>query len=157
MLEKAYFFCLDLGKCLVPGGICVCWRGEGRISLKNLFKIISLFFPITVSMFISEFVVFVSLSVISDSLQPRELKPIRPLCPWNSPGKNTGVGIAIPFSRGSFWPRIKPGSPALQAHSLLSESAGDRGIIWSSWTLRRGLWCGFISSYFWRDVGLADS
>ena len=31
LLEKAYFFCLDLGKCLVPGGICVCWRGEGRI------------------------------------------------------------------------------------------------------------------------------
>ena len=28
---------------------------------------------------------------------------------------------AIPFSRGSFQPRIKPGSPALQADSLPSE------------------------------------
>ena len=27
----------------------------------------------------------------------------RLLCPWNSPGKNTGVGIL--FSRGSSWPR----------------------------------------------------
>ena len=25
-------------------------------------------------------------------------------CPWNSPGKNTR-GVAIPFSRGSSWPR----------------------------------------------------
>ena len=31
-----------------------------------------------------------SCSVMSDSLQPME--PARLLCPWNSPGKNTGVG-----------------------------------------------------------------
>ena len=30
--------------------------------------------------------------VVSNSLQPQELQPIRLLCPWNSPGKNTGVG-----------------------------------------------------------------
>ena len=28
---------------------------------------------------------------MSDTLQPHELKPARFLCPWNSPGKNTGV------------------------------------------------------------------
>ena len=33
-------------------------------------------------------------------LCPRQL-----LCPWNSPGKNTGVGVVTPFSRGSSWPR----------------------------------------------------
>ena len=31
-------------------------------------------------------------SVVSNSLQPRGLYPARPLCPWDSPGKNTGVG-----------------------------------------------------------------
>ena len=31
-------------------------------------------------------------SVLSDSLQPHELWPARLLCPWDSPGKNTGVG-----------------------------------------------------------------
>ena len=31
-------------------------------------------------------------SVVSDSLQPHGLKPARLLCPWNSPGKNSGVG-----------------------------------------------------------------
>ena len=31
-------------------------------------------------------------SVLSDSLQPHELQPTRLLCPWNFPGKNTGVG-----------------------------------------------------------------
>ena len=33
----------------------------------------------------------VSWSVVSDSLPPHELEPSRLICPWNSPGKNTGV------------------------------------------------------------------
>ena len=40
-----------------------------------------------------EMLVFtLSHSVMSDSLQPNGLQPTRLLCPWNSPGKNTGVG-----------------------------------------------------------------
>ena len=31
-------------------------------------------------------------SVVSDSLWPHGLQPARLLCPWDSPGKNTGVG-----------------------------------------------------------------
>ena len=46
----------------------------------------------------------VSCSVVCDSLWPDGLQPASLLCPWNSPGKNTGVGC-IPFSRGSSWPR----------------------------------------------------
>ena len=34
----------------------------------------------------------ISRSVMSDSLRSRGLQPVRLLCPWNSPGKNTGVG-----------------------------------------------------------------
>ena len=33
-----------------------------------------------------------SRSVVSNSLQPCGLQPIRLLCPWEFPGKNTGVG-----------------------------------------------------------------
>ena len=33
-----------------------------------------------------------SCSVVSHSLQPRGLQPTRLLCPWDSPGKNAGVG-----------------------------------------------------------------
>ena len=36
--------------------------------------------------------VCVSCLVVSDSVQPHRLQPTRPLCPWDSPGKNTGVG-----------------------------------------------------------------
>ena len=36
--------------------------------------------------------VCVSRSVVSDSLWPHGLQPARLLCPWDSPGKNTGVG-----------------------------------------------------------------
>ena len=34
----------------------------------------------------------VSFLVVSNSYQPQGLQPTRVLCPWNSPGKNTGVG-----------------------------------------------------------------
>ena len=34
-----------------------------------------------------------SRSVVSDSLRPYVLYPTRLLCPWDSPGKNTRVGI----------------------------------------------------------------
>ena len=34
----------------------------------------------------------VSHSAVSDSLRPHGLQPARLLCPWDSPGKNTGVG-----------------------------------------------------------------
>ena len=39
----------------------------------------------------------VSCSVISDSLKPYGLQPIRLLCQQNSPGKNTGVGCHFLF------------------------------------------------------------
>ena len=35
--------------------------------------------------------VYVSRSVVSDSMRPHGLEPTRPLCPWDSPGKSTGV------------------------------------------------------------------
>ena len=31
-------------------------------------------------------------SVVSDSVRPHRRQPTRPCCPWDSPGKNTGVG-----------------------------------------------------------------
>ena len=44
------------------------------------------------------------------------------LSPWNSPGKNTG--LPFPSLGGLPDPGIKPGSPALQADSLLTELRG---------------------------------
>ena len=51
------------------------------------------------------------------------MEPFRLLCPWNSPGKNTGVGSNLPaiFSSNLPDPGIEPGSPALRVDSLLSE------------------------------------
>ena len=43
------------------------------------------------------FIYSVSCSVTSDSLKPHELQPTRLLCPWNSPGKNTGVDCHSPL------------------------------------------------------------
>ena len=60
---------------------------------------------------------------------PMDYSPPRLLCPWNSPGKNTGVGShsllqGIFLSQGSE-PGIKPRSPTLQGDSLLSEPPGS--------------------------------
>ena len=45
-----------------------------------------------------------SRSVVSDSLRPHGLQPARPLCPWDAPGKNTGVGCQGIFpTQGSNW------------------------------------------------------
>ena len=35
---------------------------------------------------------FLSRSVVSDSCDPHGLQSTRLLCPWDAPGKNTGVG-----------------------------------------------------------------
>ena len=42
-----------------------------------------------------------SCSVVSDSLRSHGLQPTRLLCPWDSPGKNTGVGCHF-LLQGSF-------------------------------------------------------
>ena len=66
----------------------------------------------------------VSCSVLFVSLALHGLKPSRLLCPWNSSGKNTGVG-SHSLLQGIFPdPGIKPGSPALQADSLPFEPSG---------------------------------
>ena len=64
--------------------------------------------------------VCVSRSVVSNSLQPHGLYPARLLCPWNSLGKNTGVG-SHSLLQGIVPCGIEPKSPASQANSLPSE------------------------------------
>ena len=44
---------------------------------------------------VKEVCVCVTCSVVSDSLQPYRLWPTRLLCPWDFPGKNTGMGCHI--------------------------------------------------------------
>ena len=61
-----------------------------------------------------------SCSVVSDSLRPHGLWPARVLWPQDSLGKNTGVGCHS-LLQDLPDPGIEPGSPALQADSLLSE------------------------------------
>ena len=63
-----------------------------------------------------------SRSVVSDSATPRTVAP-GPLCPWDSPGRNTRVGCHALLrnlpDRGR-----SPGSPSLQVGSLPTETPG---------------------------------
>ena len=62
--------------------------------------------------------------VMSDSFQPYGLQPARLLCPWDSPGKNTGVGCHA-LLQGIFQTQgLNPDLPQLQADCLLSEPPG---------------------------------
>ena len=51
----------------------------------------------------------VSCSVVSNSLRPHGLQPARLLCPWNFPGKNTGVGCHALLQRIFPTPGSNPG------------------------------------------------
>ena len=69
-------------------------------------------------------------SVMSNSLQPYGLQPTRLLCPWYSPGKNSGVGChALPDSG------IESGSlksPELAGGYSCLENPMDAGAWWAT-------------------------
>ena len=86
--------------------------------------------------------------VVSDSLQAHGLWPTRLLCPWDSPGKNTGVG-GLSLLPGILPTQVtEPGSPALQADSLPSEPPGkpfiNRPVLVSPLVLAWRLWDGRV-------------
>ena len=83
--------------------------------------------------------VSVSCSVMSDSLRPHGLLPTRLFCPWNSSGKNTGVG-SHPFSRGSSRPRDQ---------TWVSHIAGGFFSIWAIRESHQHLhWSSFFPVYY---------
>ena len=79
------------------------------------------------------------LSVISDSLWLHGLQPARLLCPWNSPGKNTGVGscslLQVIFpTQGS-----NPGFPRCREILYhLSHQGSPRILEWIAYPFSRG-------------------
>ena len=56
-------------------------------------------------------------SVVSNSVRPQGLQPTRLLCPWDSPGKNTGVGC--PFLLQCM--KVKSESEVAQSCPTLSD------------------------------------
>ena len=66
----------------------------------------------------------VSCSVVSDSLLPRRLYATGLLCPWDFPGKDTGMGCHFLLQGKLLDLGIEPRSPALQADALPSEPPG---------------------------------
>jgi len=61
---------------------------------------------------------------MSDSFVTPGLYPARLLCPWDFPGKNTGVGCHIPSPGDLPDPGIKPTSPALVSGFFTTEPLG---------------------------------
>ena len=57
------------------------------------------------------------------------------VCPWNSPGKNTGVDCPFPSPCDLPDSGNEPGSPALQADSLPSELPGKPCTLYGFWQM----------------------
>ena len=74
---------------------------------------------------------------VESTLQPRGLQPARLLCPWDSPGRNTGVGCHS-LLQGTFRPGIEAGSLALARRFLMSESPGEPQWCWGQALLALG-------------------
>ena len=62
-------------------------------------------------------------SVVSNSVRPHGLQPTRLLRPWDSPGKNTGVGCHFLLQGNIPTQGLNP-SPALQTDSLPAQLQG---------------------------------
>ena len=69
---------------------------------------------------LSHDVLLFSCSVVSDPLHPRGLNAIRFLCPWDFPGKTTGV-VAISFSGDLSDQGFERGSPTLASRFFTVE------------------------------------
>ena len=89
--------------------------------MHNYYKRCSCFFIIYKSTESVKVLVVQSCPTLCD---PMDCKPARLLCPWDSPGKNTGVGCHALLQGGLPHPGMEPLSPALQADSLPSEPPG---------------------------------
>ena len=73
-------------------------------------------------------------SVLSDSLLPHERKPTRLLCPWDFPGKNTGVGCHS-FSRGSSWARDWTRVFCIVGRRFILWATRGVLVSWTSWQI----------------------
>ena len=70
-----------------------------------------------------------------DSLRTYRLKPARLLCPWDSPGKNTGVGCHDLLQGDLPDPGTEPESPVSSALQVDSLPLSHRGRPTKSWIL----------------------
>ena len=77
---------------------------------------------------------FLARSVMSDSLWPCGLWPTRLLCPWDSPGKDTGVSCHF-LLQGSSWPR----DPTFVSHKrILYAEPTEKSLKWDDSILAVG-------------------
>ena len=64
-----------------------------------------------------------SCSIMSNSLQPHGLEPVSLLCPWNSQGKNTGMGEV--YAKFQFFKKW-----SIQSKSLVFQNVPAHWITW---------------------------
>ena len=85
--------CSQLSNRLYNFKVTMCIRDGLRENMHQGWILSNLFSSFLFFFFVGfDYSVCVSRSVVSNSLRLHGLQPTRLLCPWDSPGKNTGVG-----------------------------------------------------------------
>ena len=77
---------------------------------------------------------------MSNSLQPHRLPPARLLCPWDSPGKNTGASSHYP-SRGSSQPRDRTWVFHIAGRFLTVWATKEALLSFNSMLITSYIWC----------------
>ena len=114
-------------------------------------------------------------SVVSDSLWPHELEPIKLLCPWDSPGKNVRVGFHVLLHgifpaqvsnphllhplhwQTGFLPWVPPGNPCMSIYLIFFICSSVDGHLGCFYILATGNCMSFHSSVLaWRTPGTAE-
>ena len=83
----------------------------------------------------TEWLIYVSCLVVSDSLPPHGLQPTRLLCPWNFPRQESWSGLPFPPPGDLPDPGSETGSPAppaLEGRFLITETLGKPQISYTS-------------------------
>ena len=101
---------------------------------------------------------------MSDSVQPHRRQPTRLLCPWDSPGKNTGVGcrfllqcmkvksqseVAQSYPTASDQMDCSP--PGLSIHGIFQARVLEWGAI--AFSKRSGMVCLILCTYYLINLG----
>ena len=137
---------------------CYCpdsWSGTGTLfrGQDEECRLCIITFAFVSSRPISTYACVLSHSIVSDSLRPYGAKPVRLLCPWNSPGKNAGVGCHCLLQGIIPTQGLNP-RPLCLLHCrriLYLVSHRGRLIIWKYYFIT------FCSLWLWRRISLSLS
>ena len=120
-------------KCVCACPQCFIYNSLKNGNNSNVYQLVNSYTKCVIS---KQWNVWISCSVVPYSLRPHGLQPTRLLCPWDSPGKDTGVGchFLLRLWTMEYYPAIKTNQQMMHAttwmnlKNMLSEGSQNQKI-----------------------------